>query len=158
MPWEMYASGPLADYRKAFQAHQKREAPFPLTGDLMFCDASAQRAEAMAREYMANYFLSIANHYELMSEHFSKTRGYELYANASDAFRAAGMEPAMNVYIGIQTWGTPLQILERLEARKRLLGGFEVLVLARYGGMSLADAEGSLRLFASKVLPEVQAW
>jgi hypothetical protein len=68
------------------------------------------------------------------------------------------MEPAMNVYIGIQTWGTPLQVLERLEARKRLLGGFEVLVLARYGGMSLTHAEGSLRLFASKVLPEVQSW
>jgi alkanesulfonate monooxygenase SsuD/methylene tetrahydromethanopterin reductase-like flavin-dependent oxidoreductase (luciferase family) len=158
MPWEMYASGPLADYRKAFQTHQRREAPWPLTGDLMFCDASAERAETMAREYMANYFLSIVNHYELMSEHFGKTKGYELYANAADAFRAAGMEPAMNVYISIQTWGTPLQILERLEARKRLLGGFEMLVLARYGGMSLADAEGSLRLFASKVLPEVQAW
>ena len=158
MPWEMYASGPLASYRKAFREHHHRDAPWPLTGDLMFCDASAERAEAMAREYMANYFLSIANHYELTSEHFRATKGYELYANASDALRAVGMETAMNTYVGIQTWGTPLQILERLEARRRLLGGFETLTIARYGGMSVEDAEKSLRLFAGKVLPEVQSW
>jgi alkanesulfonate monooxygenase SsuD/methylene tetrahydromethanopterin reductase-like flavin-dependent oxidoreductase (luciferase family) len=158
MPWEMYAAGPLANYRKAFRAHQHRDAPFPLTGDLMFCDASAERAEAMAREYMANYFLSIAGHYELMSEHFRETKGYDLYANAADAFRAVGMELAMNTYVGIQTWGTPLQILEKLEARKRLLGGFETLVIARYGGMAVEDAEKSLRLFAGKVLPEVHSW
>jgi alkanesulfonate monooxygenase SsuD/methylene tetrahydromethanopterin reductase-like flavin-dependent oxidoreductase (luciferase family) len=158
MPWEMYAAGPLANYRKAFREYQRREAPFPLTGDLMFCDASAERAEAMAREYMANYFLSIVGHYELMSEHFRETKGYDLYANAADAFRAVGMEPALNTYLGIQTWGTPLQILEKLEARKRLLGGFETLVIVRYGGMGFEDAEKSVRLFASRVLPEVHAW
>jgi alkanesulfonate monooxygenase SsuD/methylene tetrahydromethanopterin reductase-like flavin-dependent oxidoreductase (luciferase family) len=158
MPWEMYASGPLANYRKAYLEHHHREAPWPLTGDLMFCDPSAERAEAMAREYMANYFLSIAQHYELMSEHFRSTKGYDLYANASDAFRAVGMETAMNTYLGIQTWGTPLQILERFEARRRLLGGFETLCIGRYGGMSFDVAEKSLRLFASKVLPEVHSW
>ena len=68
------------------------------------------------------------------------------------------MEPALNTYHGIQTWGTPLQILEKLEAREALLGGFETLVIARYGGMSFEDAEQSLRLFAGKVLPEVHAW
>lgn len=158
MPWELYASGPLANYRKLFREHHHRDAPFPLTGDLMFCDASAERAEAMAREYMANYFLSIVGHYELMSEHFRETKGYDLYANAADAFRAVGMEPALHTYLGIQTWGTPLQILEKLEARKRLLGGFETLLISRYGGMSVEDAERSLRLFAGKVLPEVHSW
>ena len=76
----------------------------------------------------------------------------------ADAFRAVGMEPALDTYLGIQTWGTPLQILEKLEARRRLLGGFETLAIARYGGMSFEDAEKSLRLFASRVLPEVQSW
>src|SRR5262249_55971349 len=125
---------------------------------LMFCDASAERAEELAREYMANYFLSIAGHYELMSEHFRATKGYELYANASDAFRAVGMEPALNTYLSIQTWGTPVQILEKLEAGRRLLGGLGRLRIARYGGLGFADAAGSLRLFASRVLPEVHAW
>jgi hypothetical protein len=68
------------------------------------------------------------------------------------------MEPALNTYLSIQTWGTPQQILDKLEARTRLLGGFETLVIARYGGMSFEDAEGSLRLFAQRVLPEVHSW
>ena len=158
MPWEMYASGPLAAYRKAFREHQRRDAPGPLTGDLMFCDASPERAEAMAREHMANYFLSIAGHYELMSEHFKQTKGYDLYANAAEGLRAVGMEAVLGSYLSIQTWGTPQGILERLEARRRLLGAFEVLVIPRYGGMGLADAERSLRLFAERVLPEVRSW
>ena len=61
----------------------------------------------MAREYMAGYFLSIANHYELTSEHFKETKGYELYANAAEALRAVGLETALTTYLGIQTWGTP---------------------------------------------------
>jgi alkanesulfonate monooxygenase SsuD/methylene tetrahydromethanopterin reductase-like flavin-dependent oxidoreductase (luciferase family) len=157
-PWEMYASGALADYRAAWSKHHSSEAPFPLTGDLMFCDASADRAEELAREYMANYFLTIVNHYELMSEHFKDVRGYDLYANAAELFRQVGLEPAVQTYVGIQTWGTPRQILEKLEARKQLLGGFETLVIARYGGMSGELAEASLRLFAEQVLPELKSW
>jgi alkanesulfonate monooxygenase SsuD/methylene tetrahydromethanopterin reductase-like flavin-dependent oxidoreductase (luciferase family) len=158
MPWELYASGPLAAYRKAFREHHHRDAPWPLTGDLMICDASAERAEALAREYMAAYFLTIAGHYELTSGHFRETKGYELYANAAEALRAIGLDKTNETYLGIQTWGTPRQILERLEARKRLLGGFELLVIARYGGMRVEDAEGSLRLFAEQVLPELRSW
>jgi alkanesulfonate monooxygenase SsuD/methylene tetrahydromethanopterin reductase-like flavin-dependent oxidoreductase (luciferase family) len=158
MPWEAFASGPLAAYRKAFREHHRREAPSPLTGDLMFCDASAERAEALAREYMAAYFLTIAGHYELTSAHFGETKGYELYANAAQALRAIGLEKTNDTYLSIQTWGTPRQILERLEARKRLLGGFELLVISRYGGMRVEDAEGSLRLFAEQVLPELRSW
>ena len=157
-PWSMYADGALKDYRAAWARHHASPPPWPLTGDLMFCDESAERAEEMAREYMSNYFLSIVEHYELMSEHFSEIKGYALYASAAEGFRAAGMDVAVDTYIGIQTWGTPQQILERLEDRKRLLGGFEVSLIPRYGGLSREDAERSLRSFASGVLPEVQSW
>ena len=157
-PWEMYASGALADYRAAWHKHHESDAPFPLTGDLMFCDASAERAEELAREYMANYFLTIVKHYELMSEHFKDLKGYELYKDAADLFRQGGLDLSLQTYYTIQTWGTPQQILEKLEQRKRLLGGFETLVIPRYGGMPLTDAEASLRLFSEQVLPELQSW
>jgi alkanesulfonate monooxygenase SsuD/methylene tetrahydromethanopterin reductase-like flavin-dependent oxidoreductase (luciferase family) len=157
-PWELYAAGPLREYREHWQRLQGGSAPAPLTGDLMFCDESAERAEEFARRHMAAYFLSIVEHYELMSEHFRETPGYALYANAAAAFAAVGLETALDTYVGIQTWGTPDQILERFAARRELIGPFEVLVLARYGGMSVEDAESSLRLFAGRVLPEVRSW
>jgi alkanesulfonate monooxygenase SsuD/methylene tetrahydromethanopterin reductase-like flavin-dependent oxidoreductase (luciferase family) len=157
-PWEMYASGPLADYREHWGKHHGSPPPDPLTGDLMFCDASAERAETLAREYMSNYFLTIVQHYELMSEHFKDVKGYDMYASAADMFKAVGLEPAVQTYVGIQTWGTPRQVLEKLEERKRLLGGFETLAIPLYGGMALEDAESSVRLFAEQVLPELHSW
>ena len=157
-PWEIYAAGPLTDYREAWRRYQESEPPWPLTGDLMFCDESADRAEEMAREYMTNYFLTIVEHYELMSDHFEDVGGYDLYANAAEVFRAAGLEIAVQTYVGIQTWGTPQQILERFENRRKMLGGFEVSLISRYGGMSPDDAEGSLRTFSAEVLPEIRGW
>jgi alkanesulfonate monooxygenase SsuD/methylene tetrahydromethanopterin reductase-like flavin-dependent oxidoreductase (luciferase family) len=157
-PWEMYVAGPLADYRKAWAKCQQGDPPFPLTGDLMFCDASAERAEELARTYMSNYFLTIVHHYELMSEHFSQVKGYEMYANAAELFRQVGIEPAVQTYVGIQTWGTPDEILAKLEGRRELLGGFETLAICRYGGMPVDEAEASMRLFAEKVVPEIHSW
>jgi len=157
-PWEIYRDGALATYRERFRkAHGTDPLP-SLTGDLMFCHEDPGRAEALAHEYMSNYFLTIANHYELMSEHFKKAKGYEYYANASELFREVGVETSAEVYVGIQTWGTPKQILEKLRARRELLGETELIVLANYGGMPLETAEASLRLFAGEVAPELRRW
>ena len=93
-----------------------------------------------------------------MSEHFKEAKGYDLYANAAELFREVGLETVVQTYVGNQSWGTPQQLLEKLEERRRLLGGFEMLVIPRYGGMDGDSAEASLRLFAKDVLPEVQSW
>jgi hypothetical protein len=107
---------------------------------------------------MSAYFLSIIRHYEIMSEHFKDTRGYDHYANAADAFKAVGLETAAKVYCEVQTWGTPDMILEKLRWRRELLGGFELNLISYYGGMPVEMAEQSLRLFAEEVLPELHAW
>ena len=39
-----------------------------------------------------------------------------------------------------------------------LLGDFDLTVQISYGGMSLENAEKSMKLFAEKVLPEIQSW
>ena len=110
-PWELYAEGTLADYRRAWAKHHPGEPPPPLTGDLMFCHADAGRAEELAREYMSNYFLSIIEHYEILSDHFAKTKGYAHYANASEAFRAAGVE---TIAAGLDSRGYPSDQIERI--------------------------------------------
>jgi len=157
-PWDLYRQETLTAYQSAWRIHQPGEPPPPLTGDLMFCDRDPARAEAMAMEYMSNYFLTIVKHYELMSEHFKEARGYDYYATASDLFRAVGLDLSVKTYCQIQTWGTPEQILEKLRARRELLGPFELNMIAHYGGMSFDTAEASLRLFAEQVLPEIRGW
>ena len=92
-------------------------------------------------EYMANYFLTIVHHYELLSDHFQALPGYQMYANASEAFKAVGLEMAVRTYCGVQTWGTPAQILEKLRWRRELLGDFELNLISHYGGMPVEEAE-----------------
>jgi len=122
----------------------------------MFCHSDPKQAEALAVEYMSNYFLTIVNHYELMSEHFKDAKGYDYYASAADLFRSVGVEPAVRTYCQIQTWGTPEQILEKLIARSELLGAYELNMIVSYGGMPIELAEQSMRLFATEVLPELK--
>jgi alkanesulfonate monooxygenase SsuD/methylene tetrahydromethanopterin reductase-like flavin-dependent oxidoreductase (luciferase family) len=157
-PWELYAQGPLASYREAWRSQHGTEPPAPLTGDLFFCDRDPARAEAMAMEHMTNYFLTIVHHYELLSDHFKALPAYQMYANASEAFKLVGAEVAARTYCGVQTWGTPEQILEKLRWRRELIGDFELALITHYGGMSAADAEASMRLCAEAVLPELHRW
>lgn len=157
-PWELYAEGTLAEYRKAWGKSWDVPPPPPLTGDLMFCHADPKQAEECAKEYMCAYFLSIIQHYEIMSDHFKDTKGYDHYATAGEAFKAAGIEVAAWTYCQVQTWGTPEMILEKLRARRELLGDYELNLIAYYGGMPFEVAEQSLRLFAEEVLPEVKRW
>ena len=156
--WESFAQGPLAKYRRVWRETHATEPPGVLCGDLMFCHPDPARAEELAMEYMPNYFLSICDHYELMSEHFKKAKGYEFYASSSDLFRQVGLETAARTYCSVQSWGTPEMILRRLEERRKLIGEFELNMIAHYGGMPEDEAVQSVELFAKEVLPELRRW
>jgi len=146
-------------YRGLFaQHHPDREVPAPVCVDFLCCDESADRAEALAREHMANYYVTVMEHYEMASTHFSGMKGYGDYATNAVALQAAGMQKAANGFVDINTWGTPNQILEGLEQRRRDIGDIDLTVQVRYGGMTHENAEGSMRLFAKQVLPELQSW
>jgi hypothetical protein len=107
---------------------------------------------------MSNYYVTVMQHYEMASEHFRKMKGYGDYANNAEMLRSVGMEEAGKAFTDINTYGTPKQILEKLEQRRRTIGDFDLTVQVSYGGMSWKDAESSIRLFAKEVLPEFQSW
>jgi alkanesulfonate monooxygenase SsuD/methylene tetrahydromethanopterin reductase-like flavin-dependent oxidoreductase (luciferase family) len=155
-PWELFEAGALSTYREAYRTAHGAEPPPPLTGDLMFCHEDAAEAESLAKQYMSNYYLSILRHYEMTGDHFETAKGYEFYRDASAALKAVGLENSAIIYAGIQTWGTPGQIVEKLLARRQLLGDFDLSLIAHYGGMPADLAEQSMRLFAEQVLPALR--
>jgi hypothetical protein len=128
-----------------------------VTCDFVYCDRDAGRAEDLARAHLAGYLTSVMQHYELASDHFKQVTGYESYGSAVDLLRAIGLERMCDMYLDVQAWGTPDQVLERLRARQEVIGDFDLTACFRYAGLPLADAERSMRTFAADVLPTLQA-
>ena len=126
--------------------------------DFLSCDESAELAEANARKYMANYYITVMEHYEMAGEHFRKMKGYGDYADNAELLKDTGMADAANAFVDINTFGTPQQILDKMDQRRQDLGDFDLTVQVSYGGLTGEQAEKSIRLFADKVLPELQSW
>ena len=57
-----------------------------------------------------------------------------------------------------QDWGTPQQILDRIDKRRGVLGEIDTSIATSYGGMPYAHVAKSMRLFSQKVLPELKRW
>jgi alkanesulfonate monooxygenase SsuD/methylene tetrahydromethanopterin reductase-like flavin-dependent oxidoreductase (luciferase family) len=156
-PWDQMVPH-FQKYRELYTQHHAAVAPPPVCVDFLCCNESAEKAESLAREHMSNYYLTVMQHYDMAGDHFKNMKGYGDYANNAALLKDVGMEDAARMFTDINTFGTPKQILEKLEARRRVLGDFDLTVQVSYGGMTGKDAETSIKLFAKEVLPELQSW
>jgi len=145
-------------YRKEFEKAHNRKAPPPVVIDVTYCNKDAGKAEAMAQKYIAEYYLTVLEHYEFLEDYHREMKGYEAYAGAVDILKAAGKEKSLEDYVNVQAYGTPQQILDKLEKRRAVVGDFEWAVMMSYAGMPHNEAEESMRLFGKEVLPELRSW
>ncbi len=158
IPWEMWAEGALKTYQGVYRDAHGDPPPPPLTCDLLYCAPDDAAAEATARVHMAEYYLSVLDHYELLAGHFEGVRGYEMYARAGEVLSSIGKEDQAASYYQVQSWGSPETLIAKLRRRRELVGDFELSVIVRYGALPPAQAEASMRLFAREVLPELHRW
>ena len=128
----------------------------PTTLLWMYCAETAEEAEE-GWIYFHNQLTAAQHHYfEWNNPGYEGIHGYEEYlirqnadvgtADASYAARRA-----------TQPIGTPDEIIEKIRALQWTISLEKIVVHMFYGGMPRDKAEKSLRLFAKKVLPEVQA-
>ncbi len=128
----------------------------PTTLLWMYCAETAEEAEE-GWTYFHNQLTAAQHHYfEWNNPGYEGIHGYEEYlirqnadvgtADASYAARRA-----------TQPIGTPDEIIEKIRALQWTISLEKIVVHMFYGGMPRDKAEKSLRLFAEKVLPEVQA-
>jgi alkanesulfonate monooxygenase SsuD/methylene tetrahydromethanopterin reductase-like flavin-dependent oxidoreductase (luciferase family) len=154
-PWEQQADA-VTTYRQRFGERHGREPGPPFTCDFVYCDTDAARAEDKAAQHIAGYLASVVQHYELAGDHLRSATGYESYGRAVDALRSIGLEAMCEMYLGVQAWGTPDQVVERLLARRALIGDFDLTCCFRFAGLPFEDAERSMRTFAAEVMPALR--
>ena len=156
-PWPARLPG-IERYRALYQQYNGVAAAPVVTADQCICAATSDEANELAERHMASFVDSNLEHYELMSTHFATAKGYDAYAKKSELARSAGRDGLVNALLEVAVRGTPEQVLRAYEARRELLGDFELNSSFRFGGIPLAKAEASMRLFAKEVLPVLKGW
>lgn len=154
-PWPDQAAA-VDTYRARFRDRHRTEPGPPVCCDFVYCDTDRARAEDRAHTYLAGYLTSVMHHYELAEEHFKHAKGYESYGNAVDLLRAIGLDAMCDMYLGVQAWGTPDDIIDKLRARREIIGDFDLTCCFRYAGLPYQDAERSMHTFAERVLPALR--
>jgi alkanesulfonate monooxygenase SsuD/methylene tetrahydromethanopterin reductase-like flavin-dependent oxidoreductase (luciferase family) len=156
-PWPMRLPA-IQRNRELFRKFHGTEAPPMLIADFCICWPKADEAEELARRHMGSFVHSNFEHYELLGDHFTTVKGYDAYAQKAAIAREAGIDGAIAGFMKVAVWGTPDRILRELEARRAVIGEFELDTAFRFGGIPYETAEASLRLFAKEVLPVLQSW
>jgi alkanesulfonate monooxygenase SsuD/methylene tetrahydromethanopterin reductase-like flavin-dependent oxidoreductase (luciferase family) len=122
----------------------------------MYCAETSSAAEE-GWEYFHNQLLAAQHHYfEWNNPGFKDIKGYEEYQSRQSADVGVA-EASAAARRATQPIGTPDEIVDRIKTLQWNIGLGEIVVHVFYGGMPREKAEKSLRLFAEKVLPAVQA-
>jgi alkanesulfonate monooxygenase SsuD/methylene tetrahydromethanopterin reductase-like flavin-dependent oxidoreductase (luciferase family) len=156
-PWPLRMPA-ISRHRALTREYHGREALPMLIADFCVCWPDFAEAEDLSRRHMGLFVQSNVEHYELMSDHFETVKGYDAYAQKSAIVRETGLAGMTEGFMKAAVWGPPDRILRMLEERREVVGDFELATSFRFGGIPLAVAEQSLRLFAKEVLPVLHSW
>ena len=63
----------------------------------------------------------------------------------------------LEFFLGLQVWGTPEQVYDKIVTIQDNTYADGYMGVFSYAGMPIEEAERSMRLFADKVRPELQA-
>ena len=154
-PWEEHAKE-LKTYNELFMQLHGVAAPNPYVAGWVACDADAGRAEEMARTYIGGYWNSVVKHYEMTSDHFEHTKGYEYYKVLKQAIDTDGIDAMAEFFMSLQVWGTPEQCFEKITDIHRRTDCCGFTGIFSYAGMNAQTAQGSMALFAAEVMPELK--
>jgi alkanesulfonate monooxygenase SsuD/methylene tetrahydromethanopterin reductase-like flavin-dependent oxidoreductase (luciferase family) len=123
----------------------------------VFCDEDADRAKEMATQYIGGYYHTVLEHYQLVGDHFGKTKGYEYYGKMSTALNKYGEQSGVDFFVDLQIYGTPAQCHEKIMDIRSMVGNDTFVAVCSYADMPIDEAERNLRLFSDTVKPKLQA-
>ncbi len=128
----------------------------PTTLLWMYCAETAEEAEE-GWVYFKNQGIAAQHHYfDWNNPGYEGIRGYEEYLLRQNA-DISPAEARLAARRATQPIGTPDTIIEKIKTMQQTISMEKVVIHMMYGGMPREKAEKSLRLFAEKVLPEVQS-
>jgi alkanesulfonate monooxygenase SsuD/methylene tetrahydromethanopterin reductase-like flavin-dependent oxidoreductase (luciferase family) len=119
---------------------------------------TSEEAWEDANMYLAQTFKAIDDHYGHTRGALQGVKGYEFHAKMAKTYAkltgdAEIQKKALKHYLSLAAVGTPKQCLEKLEYVQKLINTDHFLFGFSHGGIPVAKAERSMRLFAEYVMP-----
>ena len=157
-PWDQVKAD-LDTYHKYWaEFHPKTEPSKPFCSGFCFVDESAERAEELARKFLAANYREALDHYEMFGKHFDATKGYERYADMSKYLNSIGADKAVEDYIQLMPWGTPQQVLDKFSKMKELTDMQGIMPNLYFGGMPYEESTRNINCFVKHCLQELKSW
>jgi|TARA_B110000495_G_C22958268_1_gene561566 alkanesulfonate monooxygenase SsuD/methylene tetrahydromethanopterin reductase-like flavin-dependent oxidoreductase (luciferase family) len=157
-PWDVVEED-FAAYNQEWKLHHDFAPPPPLSGGFCFVDSNAGRAEEKALEHMCNYYGTVMKHYEFGSKRpHEGVKGYEFYEGISKYIDRHGGSGAAEDFARLMPFGTPDQVLEKIQFIRDKIGIAAFFPNLSFAGMSYTEARRNRDLFAKEVLPVLKEW
>ena len=84
--------------------------------------------------------------------------GYEFYASIARYIGRHGADGAVADFVDLMPWGTPEQVLEKLDYIRETIGMAGFTPSLCYGGMPYEEAERNIACFVDQVMPTLKEW
>lgn len=149
------AAAELDEYRRIYRELNGVDAPPPRVASWVARHESEERAREVMQSYIRRYSLSAADHYELWNRVLADVKGYDYHGKVAARLAKDGVDKFVHFLTGLQVYGTPAQVYEKLERFQETTGANGFITVFSYGGMPEAEAHSSVELFAREVLPEL---
>ena len=156
-PWESVREDFDVYHQVWAETHgESSSPPAPLCGGFFFVDESADRAEEMAYKYIGRYYHSVIDHYELREGHLEDKKGYEFYSSIHKHIENRSEDGAASDFVRLMPFGTPEQVIEKIEFINKTIGARGVMTHFAFGGMPYDEANRNMKLFTEQVMPELK--
>jgi len=151
-------TGDLKRFEETWSAERPTDPrPRPLAVAFTYVDKDAKRAADIAGSHIGAYWNSVLDHYEIRQTRFDQVAGYSHYKGMSDAANADADQVVRN-FVDQMMWGTPEQVLEKIDWLRATLDISTLICHFSFTGMPYELADRSMRLFAEEVLPVLHSW
>jgi alkanesulfonate monooxygenase SsuD/methylene tetrahydromethanopterin reductase-like flavin-dependent oxidoreductase (luciferase family) len=140
-------------YRARFCERHHAEPPPVWTIDFLVIDEDGEKAAQIAHDYISSYYITVSEHYETGGSHFKNTKGYEHYAAGATEMQRVGAEEIARRYVSANTYGSPEEVIERIEYRRSVIGDHVALFAPSFGGLPYETVNETLTLLAERVVP-----
>ena len=129
----------------------------PVVINFVYVAESEAQAEEHAVQYGQEYWTSTMLHYKWMdTARYDKIGGYDFYTGLAKALEGQKAEDSKALILQNNLWGTPDQVIQKIEALHQASTASEIGASFQYGSMPNEVARKQIQLFGEKVLPVVQ--